>query len=334
MAREIPKAATVHTTVYQNFKGVDYTNDATNVWYRRSPSGVNMISDEAGRPFKRTGWAEVVGKDDFELAFGSTLSEDFEINMCYYFTLAGDFHIIVFTTDGVFKYVNNVLELMESDPDGQTHDYDTIFIESYERAFFFEGGGTSAFYVYGSPKIVWKYGYDNGEYTWGLVNPTEPTVIVGATPDGTGTLLQNYNLLGSISIIQYITNDVNGDGTLLKVTLPNNVPQSAITDGDIEVWGTTTIPFDTPLDVIAVPDPSNPPTLATGECALWTDTAVDNPQAWITFYDVFDGTNDGIDVIKVRFPSTNVIFTDHVHDGLSGNADTYAGSTIIELDED
>ena len=40
MAMELPASPKVYTTKYDNFKGVDYTNDATNVWRRRSPTGV------------------------------------------------------------------------------------------------------------------------------------------------------------------------------------------------------------------------------------------------------------------------------------------------------
>lgn len=56
MPLEIPKSAKVYTTAYSDFKGVDYTNDATNVWKKRSPTGLNMSPDLDGKPYKRKGW--------------------------------------------------------------------------------------------------------------------------------------------------------------------------------------------------------------------------------------------------------------------------------------
>ena len=43
MPIDVPAPQKVYTTVYDNFKGVDYTSDATNVWKRRSPSAINMV---------------------------------------------------------------------------------------------------------------------------------------------------------------------------------------------------------------------------------------------------------------------------------------------------
>lgn len=327
MAIELPASPKVYTTTYQNFRGVDYTNDATNIWYRRSPSGVNMISDEAGRPFKRTGWAEMVAREDFALAYGGELPDDFEITMCYYFTLAGDFYIIVFTTIAVFEYVNNVLNKLSSD---ENHEYEQVLIDSYRRGFFFEGDGTAAFYIYGSPRIVWKYGYDNGTASFSLVEPTIPTVIIGATPDGTGTIYENFNLLGSLSYIQYQTNNDNGT---YKVILPNNVEQTALNydiadysteNNDVRVWAGTTVPFDTELNVYRTEDAPSP--LTADDCVLHTDTTtepIEDRKAWIEFGAEFPTTQDGEDYIKVMFPSTTVVFTDHsITDSASASLDT------------
>ena len=71
MAIKLPAAQKVYTTKYDNFRGVDFTNDPSNVWYRRTPDGVNMLPDESGRPFKRTGWKKVVTADDFANLYAS-----------------------------------------------------------------------------------------------------------------------------------------------------------------------------------------------------------------------------------------------------------------------
>ena len=70
MTIELPAAQRVQTRVYDNLKGVDFTNDSTNVWHRRSPDAVNMLPDESGRPFKRTGWEVAVSAEELASALG------------------------------------------------------------------------------------------------------------------------------------------------------------------------------------------------------------------------------------------------------------------------
>ena len=41
---ELPAAPTVRTTIYNDFKGVDFTTDPSLVYKKRSPTGTNMIS--------------------------------------------------------------------------------------------------------------------------------------------------------------------------------------------------------------------------------------------------------------------------------------------------
>ena len=65
MALNVPDSPKVYTTKYQNWRGVDYTNDPSNVWYRRSPNGLNMLPNLDGQPFKRNGWKVELSTDDF-----------------------------------------------------------------------------------------------------------------------------------------------------------------------------------------------------------------------------------------------------------------------------
>lgn len=55
-----PKEATVYTTIYSDFSGADFTTDPSLVSRKRSPSLLNMISDEGGNPKKRPGWKTVI----------------------------------------------------------------------------------------------------------------------------------------------------------------------------------------------------------------------------------------------------------------------------------
>ena len=198
MAREVPAAPKVYTTTYDNFKGVDFTNDATNVWRRRSPTGVNMLPDASGRPFKRHGWNILLSNADICTALGQT---DCQIEKCSYFELAGVDHIVVFTNAGVLFYngdtnvnVNGVVGITAVNTD-----YDCY--TGFDRSFFFEGNGTSAFYIYGNFK-VWRY-----ESDFQLHNVTDivtvPTVLISTSADGTGTFYNGYNLLGTKASIEY-----------------------------------------------------------------------------------------------------------------------------------
>ena len=255
MPIDVPSNPKVYTTVYDNFKGVDFTNDSTNIWRRRSPTGTNMLPDASGRPFKRHGWEILLSNRDIAYVFGyftyetESIDEDtfdenkteyytesggvytqcteedvfdenetyyvrvvnknVEILKCSYFELAGRDHIVVFTNLGVLFYngdeninvngVKGITALNNSDSDCYT---------SYDRCFFFEGGGTSAFYIYGNFK-VWIYGAD-----FTLRDATDeahiPSVLIGATADCVGNVNEPYNLLRNMAAVEY------GDDTLFS----------------------------------------------------------------------------------------------------------------------
>ena len=268
MAISVPDNPKVYTTKYENYKGVDFTNDKTNVWYRRSPSAVNMLPDASGRPFKRHGWEILLSQDDlldalslFDYEETSVTEEEFNesktmyytesggtytqcddsdswdenetyyiriypstcaILKCSYFELAGKDHIVIFTSAGVLFY-NGIFTAVYKD------DYDCY--SGYDRCFFFEGNGISAFYIYGNFK-VWRYSYDptNGSAVDGYVfedvtdKATIPLLIAGAAADGTGTMINGYNMLGEMASIEY--NDIMlktwwcSDG--LQITVPSS----------------------------------------------------------------------------------------------------------------
>lgn len=204
MPLDIPKEPKVYTTVYDNFKGVDFTNDATNVWHRRSPDGYNMLPDESGRPFKRTGWEVIVSAEDLCDILNKT---DIRILKCHYFELAGKDHILIFTDGGVFRYLDDELKLLTT-PDFSGDSTDVDCYTSYDRAFFFEGGGTSAFYIYGNYK-VWVYGYDGDFYFKQTDDIYIPTVIFSADASScTGETLESYNMLGNLAQVLYQDNEM------------------------------------------------------------------------------------------------------------------------------
>jgi hypothetical protein len=200
MPINVPDNPKVYTTKYQNFKGVDFTNDPTNVWYRRSPSGVNMLPDESGRPFKRHGWNILLSNSDICTALSVPSCT---IKKCAYFELAGVDHIVVFTNYGVLFY-------NKSGVTATSTDYDCYM--GYDRCFFFEGDGTSAFYIYGNFK-VWRYEVDDTTLSGFAFNDVTslvdiPTVLISTSANCTGTPYYGYNLLGTKAAVEYCENDL------------------------------------------------------------------------------------------------------------------------------
>lgn len=236
MAIELPAAQKVYTTKYDNFKGVDFTNDSTNIWRRRSPTGVNMLPDASGRPFKRHGWDILLDNETISTYLGVTSCT---ILKCSYFELAGTDHIVIFTDSGVAFY-NGSFSAKELDPD---------CYRGYDRCFFFEGDGTSAFYIYGNFR-VWRYSYDNG-FTLEEVTDklTVPTVLISSSAVLAGTVYEGYNLFGKTASIEY--NDTAlytywcSDG--ISIIPPSDLKDSLTLgtiyrytwDADNEVWTDT-----------------------------------------------------------------------------------------------
>lgn len=79
MARQlsIPASPKLYTERWENFKGVDFANNATQVKPYRSPDAQNFISNLAGKPVKRTGYETLATFDGqingiFRLATGDT----------------------------------------------------------------------------------------------------------------------------------------------------------------------------------------------------------------------------------------------------------------------
>lgn len=192
MTIELPKAEKVYTTVYEDFRGVDFTNDPSNIWYRRTPTGTNILPDESGRPFKRTGWKKEITAQDFAEKYaednGETAPSEITIRKCYYFELAGQDHLVVFTNYGVFIYREELISYPVS--------YDEDLIGSFDRAFFFEGNGKSAFYIYGGYKI-WEYSYSEANgFTWQEVEPYIPRVNISVDArHESGTDYEPINML-------------------------------------------------------------------------------------------------------------------------------------------
>lgn len=200
MPINVPSNPKIYTTKYENFRGVDFTNDPTNIWYRRSPTGTNMLPDAAGRPFKRHGWEVLITNEDLCNAFGVVSCD---ITKCSYFELAGEDHLAIFTTAGLAFYKGD----LDQNGDVVFTDISTDVncFSNYDRCFFFEGNGIGAFYIYGNSQI-WRYQSDFQLHDVTSL-ATVPTVMIGANANCTGEMYEGYNLVGNRASVEY--NDCN-----------------------------------------------------------------------------------------------------------------------------
>lgn len=183
---EAPSEPKKYTTEYRDFKGVDFTTEPSSVWKRRSPTGLNMIPDESGNPWKRTGWNIEVTQAQFKEAYPYTV-DNVDIKNIYSFELAGQDHMIIFCDCGVFAYTNGAL----------THIVTLSAItDEPNRGFFYEGSGSAGFYFFGNKQLyAYKYSEVTNSFVCGVVNPYVPTTLIGRTPTGGGTVYENVNLL-------------------------------------------------------------------------------------------------------------------------------------------
>ena len=223
----VPDEPKKYTTVYENFKGVDFTNDPSNVYKRRSPGGKNMLPDLDGRPYKRKGWKIEYSAQDFITAAGSQATEVVPKRI-HHFSMNGMEYMVMFNSLGVF-YTN---EKMNSVVKCQLASYDAneqIVTEAFPplvdgnsleadsgRTFFFESNGVAGLYTFVGMAL---FRFD-GQYYW-RVEPYVPDFLIACEPDGTGTLLDNINLLTTKRRVSY-----KCDGKNTEFIVPSGIDTS------------------------------------------------------------------------------------------------------------
>lgn len=228
MAIKIPEEPKVYTTVYDNFKGVDFTNDPSNVWRRRSPSGLNMLPDLDGRPYKRKGWKIVIPKNDF-VDISDVTGVGFEPYRTYYFELGGVDYLMLFNSYGVFSYDGDTLRYIDEYIDTDNHvqrfppNQDRLLKDS-KRCFFYEGNGVAGFYMW-SGMTLFCFEAD------GIVRevaPYVPHVLMGCDPaNGAGEDYYQLNILTRERTVSF-TKQGSGKETaeyhLLEKISPTSTP--------------------------------------------------------------------------------------------------------------
>lgn len=222
----VPSEPKTYTTIYDDFKGVDFTNDASNVFKKRSPTGRNMLPDLDGRPYKRPGWEVKVTAAEFVAAYNDGAVDPVDPDTpvvpekTHYFELGGREYLMIFNSLGVFYYTDGKLTYLNeyipiggtplnpsSFPPDTNHVFDDLTGDvpiDPRRAFFFEGGGTAGFYLFVGMRL---FRFD-GMYLY-EIEPKIPYVLAGCDADGAGTMLSALNLLTPKRMISYTCDGSN-----------------------------------------------------------------------------------------------------------------------------
>lgn len=204
MALKVPNSPATNTIVYNDLKGVDFSQDASLIDRRHSPDMLNMISDEGGNPVKRKGWEELFTLEDFESAT--------KITNMWSFTIDGVTSILVeaessHTTGGYQIYKSVVTyagdEVVLSSP---------VSIHSgiYKAncAFYYKTVKEEVAYFFFDSEDTWLGVYGAYKYNGTTLEPQAPktpTIVISRPPDGNGgTFYEDINLLNCYCTEQFI----------------------------------------------------------------------------------------------------------------------------------
>lgn len=155
-------------TVYDDFKGVDFSVDDLLVDKSHSPYALNMISDKGGQPEKRAGWRILT-------------TVEAPVNAIQQGEINGENMIIIHGGTKLYKWQNEELIQLV---DGLNNERSSIFFAEHENK-------TKAFVLTGKEYIV----YD-GEITQDVTTiATVPLLTIAKDPEGGGTQLYPLNLL-------------------------------------------------------------------------------------------------------------------------------------------
>lgn len=196
MPLQTPSEPKVYTSVYTNFKGVDFTNDPTQVFKRRSPDALNMIPDDGGVPYKRTGW-----KVEYS---PTTEAEKKEIRSMWSFDYGGQSHILYAKGNGIYNGLGDNGEALITLSSATS---DVV-------GFFFNAISGGAFYIL-ADNVLREYSTrvisGETEFYFKEVQPYVPTTLIGRTPTGGGTVYEDVNLLSRERKEMFLGDDKSTD---------------------------------------------------------------------------------------------------------------------------
>lgn len=218
MSLPTPAEPKKYTTVYNDFRGVDFTNDPSAVFRKRSPYAVNIIPDAGGIPYKRTGW-----KVEYESSVKT------EIRNMWSFDYAETTHLIYVKGDKVLRL-----------GDGETPIMTLSSASAEVTGVYFNAMSGGKFYFLADSKLMEFY-QDGNTFKAREIEAYVPTTIIGRSPSGGGTLLENVNLLtrrrkeefigDSSSKTYYVSTTINTAEAVKVSVLNDNGNYTVLTEG-------------------------------------------------------------------------------------------------------
>lgn len=179
----------IRTTIYNTFKGADFSSDPCNVNPNRSPFCVNMVADQGGMPEKRVGWRTVHKLGDsrvnglFTAKFGNTVKYLAHVGT----ELWG-------WTDGT-----NPVKVLSGVHDGRSQAVPL---------------GGKLWIVTGGDYLCW----DGSTVSDVADSAFAPTTVISRDPAGGGQPYEDINLIG-----RYRVNSFLADGTSTEYVLDSTI---------------------------------------------------------------------------------------------------------------
>ncbi|MEG1779140.1 MAG: hypothetical protein RR263_03490, partial [Oscillospiraceae bacterium] len=207
---KVPPRTKPLTTVYGDFKGVDFSKDPLLVDKSRSPYAVNVISDKGGQPEKRVGWRvlHTIEQPVNALAYGF-------INGAETFIAHGGTKLYKWTKEGV-----TVIK------DGINNAKSSVFFMQHQNK-------SKLFILTGREYLM----YDGTTVKSAEEEATIPTILIARKPIGGGIILQPINMIQPKRTERFY-----GDGTATVYQLSaNNIDTAAVSVVKITASGQTTL---------------------------------------------------------------------------------------------
>lgn len=186
-----------YTKLYSQFRGVDFSTDATNIADERAADALNLVADEAGFPSKRVGWRELVN-------FSSAENNGYSVNGLHYMKFqrgAGMWFIHVGTKLYAIPHLSRMRNVL---PDGKHMDeeYNRNFMPTQSHVDWLEG------YVAGTSTATYDWQVRNADNNQdGVVDETDVQLLqaivdCGIAPEmeGTSITLVSSNLRNQQSV--------------------------------------------------------------------------------------------------------------------------------------
>ena len=171
----VPASPKLYTERLENFKGVDFANNATQVAPYRSPDAQNIISDLAGKPVKRTGYETLA-------TFGS------QINGIFRLATSDIEKFVVHAGTKLYEWVRTDGEFAETGTEIYTdmNNQRSVSFQHDKKLYILDG------------KTYLVYGEFDGEYAVKKVSDiaTVPVCFMAMYPDGSnGKKRHDVNVL-------------------------------------------------------------------------------------------------------------------------------------------